>query len=56
MVALRRDYDRAAAAGHRPPFDRDLIRTAELADMDTIIPALEELVHKWKEAERGEAS
>lgn len=51
MLALRKDYDRAAAAGHRPEFDRELIRTAELEDMAAIIGALEKAALAWKEAE-----
>lgn len=51
MLALRRDYDRAVAAGHPPAFDRGLIRTAELADAVTIIAALEDAAQSWKEAE-----
>ena len=51
MLALRQDYDRAAAAGHRPEFDRELIRTAELEDMSGIIGALEDAALAWKKAE-----
>jgi hypothetical protein len=51
MLALRQDYDRAAAAGHRPKFDRELIRMAELEDIPGIIAALDKAAQNWKEAE-----
>jgi hypothetical protein len=57
MNALRQDYDRADAAGHRPDFDRELIRTVELEEMAAVISSLEAAALAWKEAEEnGEVS
>lgn len=53
MLALRQDYDRAVFAGYAPDFERDLIRTAELSDMDKIIAALEDAAERWKQDEEG---
>ena len=53
MNALRQDYDRADAAGHRPDFDRELIRKVELEEMTTVISSLEVAALTWKEAEEN---
>jgi hypothetical protein len=55
VAATRRDYDRAVAAGYPPDFDRARIGRLDLADVDELFTAFEDVVERWRAAERTAA-
>jgi hypothetical protein len=52
MIATRSDYDRAVEAGFAPDFPRERIPSLQYEEVESLIAALDEVVHRWQIAER----